>query len=146
MVNSKFEKNCKKIKKIWNFVGSKILKGARRVQILAQFGHSSSSCQTKNFKMYSVSSKFKKLARKFKKIWNFLASKRLGCAWCVQFFFAFRHCRSSRRKNKIWRRKKLWKNALFCFFARAPRMPFDHKNLQAPCAPKPLWCQKKSYF
>ena len=43
------------------------------------------------------------------------------------------------KKNKIWLRKKLGKKMTILFFlARAPRMSFDHKNLQAPCAPKPL--------
>ena len=54
------------------------------------------------------------------------------------FFLRFDTVGARGEKNKIWRRKDFEKNALFCFFARAPRMPFDHKNLQAPCAPKPL--------
>ena len=50
-------------------------------------------------------------------------------------------------KKQNLAREKTWEKMTILFFlARAPRMSFDHKNLQAPCAPKPLWCQKISYF
>ena len=122
---------------------SKILKFARCVQIFVLFGHSRSSCQRK--KQYickPVNSKFKKIARKFKQIWNFLASKRLGSASCVQIFIVFGHWRGFWRKTKFGSGKNLGKMTILFFLARAPRMSFDHKNLHAPCAPKPLWCQK----
>ena len=42
-------------------------------------------------------------------------------------------------KKQNLAREKTWEKMTILFFlARAPRMSFDHKNLQAPCAPKPL--------
>ena len=109
-------------------MGSKILKGARRVQILAQFGHSSSSCQTKNFKMYAVSSKFKKIARKFKKYEIFWHQRGWGAQGACNFFLRFYTVGARGEKKPNLAQKKTLKNALFCFFARAPRMSFDQKN------------------
>ena len=42
------------------------------------------------------------------------------------------------KKTKSGPGKNLGKMTILFFLARAPRMSFDHKNLQAPCAPKPL--------
>ena len=94
-----------------------------------------------------MNSKFKKIVRKFKKIWKIFASKRRESASCVQIFVVFGHWRGLwREKQNLAREKTLEKMTILFFLARAPRMSFDHKNLQAPCAPKPLWCQKISYI
>ena len=42
------------------------------------------------------------------------------------------------KKTKFGSGKNLGKMTILFFLARAPRMSFDHKNLQAPCAPKTL--------
>ena len=55
-----------------------------------------------------------------------------------KFFFLRFDTIGARGEKKILAQKKTLKNALFYFFARAPRMSVDQKKLQAPCAPKPL--------
>ena len=70
---------------------------------------------------------------------KFFGIKEAGVRKVHDFFFAFRHCRSSWRKKQNLAQEKTWEKMTILFFiARAPRMSFDHKNLQAPCAPKPL--------
>ena len=65
----------------------------------------------------------------------------------MHIFVVFGHCRSSWRKKTNFSSKKLWKKfTILFFFSRAPRTSFDHQNLQAPCALKPLWCQINSIF
>ena len=128
-------------------MGSKILRFARCVQSFVLFVHSKSSCQRKNNKYVSLWTVNSKNSKKIKKIWIFLASKRRESASCVQIFVVFGHWRGLWRKKQNLAREKTWEKMTILFFlARAPRMSFDHKNLQAPCAPKPLWCQKISYF
>ena len=42
------------------------------------------------------------------------------------------------KKKQNLAREKTLEKIIILFFSRTPRMSFDHKNLQAPCAPKPL--------
>ena len=67
-------------------------------------------------------------------------------ARCVHVFVVFGHRRSSWRKKQILAQKNFEKMQYFVFFSRAPRTSFDHQNLQAPCALKPLWRQINSIF
>ena len=69
-----------------------------------------------------MNSKFKKIEKKIKKIWNFVGLKILRCARCVHIFVVFGHRRSSWRKKTNFSSKKLWKNALFCFFLSLERL------------------------
>ena len=54
------------------------------------------------------------------------------------FFLRFDTVGARGEKTKFGAEKNFEKMHYFAFFSRAPRMSFDHKNLQAPWAPKPL--------
>ena len=95
-------------------------------------------------RMRAVNSK--KNQKKIKKIWKFVGLKIFRFARCVHVFVVFGHRRSSWRKKQILAQKTLKKCSILFFFSRAPRTSFDHQNLQAPCALKPLWSQKNSTF
>ena len=147
LVNSKWwtvnsQKIAKKSEILWD-------RRYSREQGACKFWHSldipAARVKRKTLKCTLWAVNYKKNSKKIQKIWNFWHQRGWG-AQGVCNFFAFRHCRSSWRKKQNLAQKKTLKNALFCFFARAPRMSFDHKNLQAPCAPKPLWCQKIIFF
>ena len=127
-------------------MGSKILRFARCVESFVLFVHSRSSCQRKNNNYVSLWIVNSKNSKKIQKNMKFFGIKEARvcklpanfcCVWTLEGLV-------EKKQNLL--RKKLGKKWLFCFFARAPRMSFDQKNLQAPCAPKPLWCQKNSYF
>ena len=88
----------------------------------------------------------KKIEKKNQKIWKFMGLKIFRFARCVHVFVVFGHRRSSWRKKTNFSSKKFEKMQYFVFFSRAPRTSFDHQNLQAPCALKPLWRQINSIF
>ena len=71
-----------------------------------------------------MNSKFKKIARKFKNIWNFLASRMLGGTRRVQNFVIKWHARSSHKKTKIVYFLQVYFWDKFCFFV--------HELLQCP--------------
>ena len=53
------------------------------------------------------------------------------CVWTLEGLV-------EKKKQNLAREKTWEKMTILVILARAPRMSFDHKNLQAPCAPKPL--------
>ena len=86
-----------------------------------------------------MNSKFKKNSKKIQKNMKFFGIKEARvcklranfcCVWTLEGLVE--------KKTKFGSGKNLGKMTILFFLARAPRMSFDHKNLQAPCAPKPL--------